>query len=122
MKKKKIAVIDDNDDVLFTIKYGFKQEDKSLEAHTFNDPLEFIKDAGKNKYDLILLDIMMPQKNGWDTFAEITRTKLNKKTPIIFLTAKTDKQSLILGSTVAREYITKPFEIKDLIFKVRKYL
>lgn len=119
----KIAVIDDNDDVLFTVRYGIGKSDKTLEIVTFNDPNKFLEDAKENKYDLILLDIMMPQKNGWDTFAEISTTdNKNKDTPIVFLTAKTDKQSQILGGSAAKDYIMKPFTIPDLIKKIKEHV
>lgn len=118
---KRIAVVDDNDDLLFTIKYGINKIDKTFEVVTFNDPNIFLKSLKKEKFDIILLDIMMPQKNGWDTYAEITKTK-NNKVPVLFLTAKTDKQSMILGSSGAKDYITKPIEIKDLLEKIKKNL
>lgn len=120
---KKIAVVDDNDDLLFTIKYGINNSDKTLEIITFNNPNSFIQEAKKTRFDLILLDIMMPKLNGWDTFAELKSAKSpNKNTPTLFLTAKTDNQSRRLGSIAADDYITKPFEISDLIKQIKAHL
>lgn len=120
---KKIAVVDDNDDLLFTIKYGVTNSDKSFDIITFNNPNDFIRESKKTKYDLILLDIMMPQLNGWDTFAEIKDKKNpNSKTPTIFLTAKTDNQSKRLGSIAADDYITKPFEVTELVKQIKAHL
>ncbi|MBR9690651.1 response regulator [Candidatus Woesearchaeota archaeon] len=119
---KRIAVVDDNDDLLFTVKFGLKNVDKSLKVETFNDPVKFLEVCQKEKFDLILLDIMMPQLDGWDTFVEITQSKVNKKTPIVFLTAKTDKQSVIIGMAGAKGYITKPFTVPDLLEQIEKYL
>ena len=120
--KRTVAAVDDNEDLLFTIKFGLSEYDKTIDVITFNNPEEFLKEANKTKFDLILLDIMMPQKNGWDTFAEITQSKKNGKTPIIFLTAKTDKQSQTLGSFGAKEFITKPFKIPELVNTIKKYV
>lgn len=120
---KKIAVIDDNDDVLFTIKYGATKVDTDIQIDTYNNPNDFIEESTKSKYDLILLDIMMPQKDGWDTFAEIkSGDSVNKDTPVIFLTAKTDNQSRKLGSLGASDYITKPFYVPDLLEKIKKFI
>ena len=120
---RKVAVIDDNDDLLFTVKLGLKKENKDVEVFTFNDPNEFLEVSKREKFDIIFLDIMMPQKNGWDTFVDITNNNsMNKNTPIIFLTAKTDEQSERVGSTAANAYMTKPFNISDLSDKINECL
>ena len=70
--------------------------------------------------DLILLDIMMPDMDGWETAAQI-RSKLKwKKIPIIFLTAKTDEVSRGLGNVVSEDYIEKPFDTFDLKKRIDK--
>ena len=123
MDMRKVAVIDDNDDLLFTVKLGLKKENKDVEVFTFNDPNEFLEVSKREKFDIIFLDIMMPQKNGWDTFVDITNNNsMNKNTPIIFLTAKTDEQSERFGSTAANAYMTKPFNISDLSNKINECL
>lgn len=118
---KKIAIVDDNEDLLFTIKYGISKEKTDLDIITFNTPDEFIEATKKQKFDLLILDIMMPGKNGWDTFSEIKEAgNMNNKTPLVFLTAKTDDQSKRLGMMGADGYLTKPFEIAELITKINE--
>jgi len=120
---KKIALIDDNQDMISTVTYSIEDIDKNLKIIGFTDPKKFAEDIMKNKYDLILLDIMMPKMNGWDLFSVIkTSENKNKNTPIIFLTAKVDEQSIKLGKYESDNYITKPFETKDLVKEIHKYL
>ena len=123
MKRKKIAIIDDNKDIISTVKYGIEDEDNSFEIFGFDKPENFSHETKNTKFDLILLDIMMPKINGWDLFSLIkNEDNKNKKTPILFLTAKTDDQSVVLGKFTSEDYITKPFEIKDLIKRINKHL
>lgn len=79
--------------------------------------------AFSNQFDLFLLDIMMP---GMDGFQLCDKLKSNKKTtdvPVIFLTAKTDPESIVLGFELgAQDYVTKPFNASELIARVRTQL
>ncbi len=74
-------------------------------------------------FDLILLDIMMPEMNGYDTCQKIRELESCKDTPIIFLTAKTDKESLVKGFEMGgQDYITKPFDVNELLARVKTQL
>jgi CheY-like chemotaxis protein len=72
--------------------------------------------------DLILLDIMMPGMNGWDVAAEIRKNPIWNKIPLVFLTAKTNSFSKTFGGIVSEDYITKPFEMKELKESIDKFL
>lgn len=121
--KKKIAIIDDNKDIISTVKYGIEEKNVDFEIIGFEYPLEFFEEAKKTKFDLILLDIMMPKLSGWDLFALLREEKnKNDKTPILFLTAKNDEQSVRLGKIASDAYITKPFEIDNLIKTIEMHL
>ena len=72
--------------------------------------------------NIILLDVMMPEINGWDVFAKLKEKPEWREIPIIFLTAKTDDYSKGFGKLTADDYITKPFEIRDLKERVDKVL
>ncbi|MBU8891352.1 MAG: response regulator transcription factor [Bacteroidales bacterium] len=75
----------------------------------------------KNKYDLCLLDVMMPKMDGFTLAREIR--KQNKKVPFIFLTAKSLKEDVIEGFTAgADDYMTKPFSMEELLFRIRAIL
>ena len=73
----------------------------------------------KNKYDLCVLDVMMPKKDGFTLAQEIRQA--NAEIPIIFLTAKTLKEDILEGFKIgADDYITKPFSMEELTFRIRQ--
>lgn len=117
--KKKILVVDDNPDIVLTIKFGLEELSENyeiIEASNGHECLDYLRNH--DAPDLILLDIMMPGLNGWDTAAEIKKRDDWKKIPLIFLTAKTDSFSRTFGSLVSGEYITKPFELEDILQRI----
>jgi len=72
-------------------------------------------------YDLCLLDVMMPEKDGFTLAKEIRQ--INSDIPIIFLTAKTLKQDVLEGFSIgADDYITKPFSMEELLFRIEAIL
>ncbi len=83
---------------------------------------ELALDGFKNsKYDLCILDVMMPKMDGFTLAREIR--KINSKVPFIFLTAKSLKDDVIEGFTVgADDYITKPFSMEELLFRIKAIL
>lgn len=75
----------------------------------------------KDKYDICVLDVMMPKKDGF-TLAQEIRT-VNSEVPIIFLTAKTIKEDILEGFKIgADDYITKPFSMEELVFRIEAIL
>lgn len=116
MKKTKslIMVVDDNPDLIFSVKEGLNSISKNYEivgAESGRKCLDMLK---RQKPDLIILDIMMPDMDGWDVCAKIKSDKKTEKIPIVFLTAKTDPISKGMGRLASADYIEKPFDIKDL--------
>ncbi|OGP91614.1 MAG: hypothetical protein A2031_08815 [Deltaproteobacteria bacterium RBG_19FT_COMBO_43_11] len=87
------------------------------------DGLQAIAMAHKEKPDLILLDIMMPVRSGISIFENLKSSTLTALTPVIFITGVADpevrQKALEMG---AADYIVKPFEVEDLLSKVRKAL
>lgn len=76
-----------------------------------------------NLFDLILLDIMMPGMDGYEVCKQIKESEKTKDIPIIFLTAKTDSESIVQGFEIgAIDYITKPFNKAELLARVRTHL
>jgi len=113
--KKKILIVDDNVDILFTIKKGLEHLDENYDVYLAQNEKKFFEQMeNKKKPDLILLDIMMPDINGWDLFAKIKENSNWNSIPIVFLTAKTDGYSIGFGKKNADAYLTKPFEIKTI--------
>ncbi|HOK50531.1 MAG TPA: response regulator, partial [Bacteroidales bacterium] len=79
--------------------------------------------VSKKNFDLILLDIMMPELSGYEVCEQIRKIKEYDDVPIIFLTAKTEKESVVYGFKVgAQDYITKPFDTAELLARVRTHL
>lgn len=107
-------VIDDNADLLYSVKKGLESLSKDYEVITADSGRKGIQLLEKTKPDLILLDIMMPDMDGWDTCAKIKDNKKTENIPIVFLTAKTDAVSKSMGGLASADYITKPFDMEDL--------
>ena len=75
----------------------------------------------KNKFDICVLDVMMPKKDGYTLASEIRAA--NADVPIIFLTAKTMKDDILEGFKIgADDYITKPFSMEELVFRIEAIL
>lgn len=82
---------------------------------------DWLKEALKNKYDIFILDVMLPLKDGFSIAKEIRENWI--KTPIIFLTAKEDLESKEKWFNVWwDDYLTKPFKLKELVLRIRSIL
>jgi len=120
---KKILIVDDNPDLLYVVKLGLERIDEKYKVSDVNGGKECFELLRKGDMpDIILLDIMMPEINGWNVFAKIKENPEWRDIPIVFLTAKTDDFSQGFGKKSAQDYITKPFEIDDLKQKIDKIL
>ncbi len=89
----KILIVDDNEDITFSIKKMLEKLDKNYSvdrAHSTDEGLEVVK---KDEYDIIIIDIMMPGKDGIIFSEQLKQDDKTKNIPIIFLTAKTDEQT-----------------------------
>ncbi len=76
---------------------------------------------GKNRYDLCLVDVMMPKKDGFSFVTDVRRT--NREVPLIFLTARALKEDRIKGFKVGcDDYITKPFSVEELLLRIEAVL
>ena len=119
---KNVLVVDDNPDVIFTVKSGLESLDNKFKIKGVNNGRKCLEFLQNEKPDLILLDIMMPEMSGWKTFDKIKENTDWKNIPIIFLTARTDRVAKNAGGFLGEDYIEKPFEIKDLIGRINKVL
>ncbi len=114
---KKILIADDEPDILEIISYNLQQE--GYEIVTAKNGNEALDKAIKLKPDLIILDIMMPGKNGMEVCNILRMQPAFNETLIIFLTALSDEGSEIKGlESGADDYITKPVSTKVLVSKV----
>jgi len=77
----------------------------------------------ENNFDLVLLDVMMPEMDGYEVCRQIKRTDIYNDVPVIFITAKTDEESLIEAFDAGgQDYISKPFNASELMARVRTHL
>ncbi len=121
MSQKKILVVDDEVDLVETIRFPLEMEGFNvLVSYNGEDALN---QARKEKPDLILLDLMLPKLDGYKVCRLLKFDERYKHIPILMLTAKTQEKDVLLGiETGADDYITKPFDIDKLIKKVKNFL
>jgi CheY-like chemotaxis protein len=113
---KSILYVDDKKDQIFFIKTAFEDlysdEYKIIPAESGKKCLELLD---KNIIpDLILLDIMMPEMDGWEVFDKLKANPKWKNIPIVILTARTDGFAEQTGEFIADDYIKKPIDVKEL--------
>ena len=121
--KKKVLIVDDEPDVAYVIREGFEDISAGYEIMDVTSGRECLDLLENGQIpDIILLDIMMPEMDGWDVFAKLKENPSWEKIPVVFLTAKTDSYSKGFGRIVAQDYIEKPFEIEDLKKRIDKVI
>ena len=86
----------------------------------FYEPLSMLKNIQLRKPDLILLDLMLPNMNGYEVIKFLKSKKDFERIPIIFVSAKSSENDIVKGLDLgANDYITKPFGIKELISRIK---
>lgn len=113
----RILAVDDDITTLELIKEVLSAHDFSVA--TFSNPVEALDRIGKEHYDLILSDYFMPQMDGSEFLNEVR--KISTHLPFIFLTSNTDtQQAIMLIKEGADDFINKPFEVSELVFRIRR--
>ncbi len=117
---KKILLVDDEPDIIEFLKYNLEQENfEVLVSYDGKDALKKLS----YKPDLIILDIMMPEMDGFEVSEQIKKNKEYNDIPIIFLTAKSSETDEIKGLDLgASDYIQKPISPKKLIARIKSNL
>jgi len=121
---KKIMIVDDEQDQIFSVKTSFEQlyanEYEIIPAESGKKCFELLE---KNLIpDLIILDIMMPEMDGWEVFDKLKANQSWKNIPIIFLTARSDGLAANAGSMIADDYIEKPIDVEELKSRIDNIL
>ncbi|MTI66279.1 MAG: response regulator transcription factor [Firmicutes bacterium] len=112
---KKILVVDDEKPIADILKYNLEKE--GYEIVTAFDGEEAVTKAYDSNPDLLLLDVMLPKKDGFQVLREIRQSL---QTPVLMLTAKEEEVDKVLGLELgADDYITKPFSMRELVARVK---
>lgn len=114
----KVLLIEDDADLSYTVAYALKKENLEIQvAESLAKAYESVK---QNKYDMILLDVMLPDGTGYEFCEAVRKTS---DVPIIFLTACDDEAKIVTGLDIGGDdYITKPFRIRELISRINAVL
>ncbi len=113
--KKKILLVEDDTNLGNLLQDAL--EDKNYEVTLKRNGEEGFTEFKANKFDICILDVMMPKKDGFTLASEIR--KMNSQVPIVFLTAKAMKEDTIQGLKLgADDYITKPFSMEELTLRM----
>ncbi len=114
----KLLLVEDNEMIVKGLVFSLKQNDFLVNvAYSYKEAIDLIK---QESYDLIILDITLPDGNGIDLGKYI---KENASTPLMFLTAKDEEDDVVLGLSLgAEDYIIKPFRTKELIARIQNIL
>lgn len=117
--KGKILLVEDSNNLRFVLRDYFEILD--YEVTDFGEGVAALKEFENNKFDICLLDIMMPDKDGFTLIQEIRKT--DSDIPVIFLTAKANKEDKIKGFKLGcDDYITKPFSTEELALRIEAIL
>ena len=116
---KNILMVEDDSTIAFAVKYAVEQEGFNL------DIAENLENARKivnsKEYDLILLDVMLPDGNGYEFLKQLREH--DEDTPVIFLTACDEEVNIVMGLDIGGDdYITKPFRVRELISRINAIL
>lgn len=114
---KKILIADDEHKIVMTLEYAFRKA--GYEIFIARDGTEVLEILKEQIPDLILLDIMMPNLDGYSTLSEIKKNEKYQNIKVIFLSAKTSEKDINKGLEMGADaYVTKPYSIKKLTEKV----
>jgi two-component system alkaline phosphatase synthesis response regulator PhoP/two-component system response regulator VicR len=118
MMGKKILIADDEGMIrkvlrMNLVKWGY-------EVREAVDGAQALEELSKNNYDLLICDVMMPNKNGWEVLKEVKSNPKMKDMPVIVLTAKNEDADMFKGYDLgATYYMTKPFTKAQLLFGLK---
>ncbi|MFP4523711.1 MAG: response regulator [Candidatus Woesearchaeota archaeon] len=117
-----IMIVDDNQDLLYTIEEALKERARDLTITTATTGKECLKKLEDTEPDIIILDIMMPDMNGWELSMKLKGHEKANNTPIIYLTGIDDQNCKRLGLTFGVDYLVKPFNADQLYEAITKNL
>ncbi|NHN25787.1 response regulator [Flavobacterium jejuense] len=118
---KKILLVDDEPNIIMSLEYTFKKN--NFEVYIARDGQEALDILENQIPDVIILDVMMPNVDGYATLEQIKKNEKLNQCKVIFLSAKNKESDIQKGLALgASDYITKPFSLKKLVDKVKGLL
>ncbi|MFH1854085.1 MAG: response regulator [Candidatus Omnitrophota bacterium] len=118
---KRILVVDDEPELTKIVQVRLAAN--GYEVVSAKNGIEALEKAKTERPNLILLDMMMPRMHGLDTLRRLKEKPETEPIPVIMLTAKDDKESILEAKSLgAKDYVTKPFNLEALLDAVRKHL
>ena len=121
MGKKKILVVDDSRTALFMVTTILRKE--RYELVTACDGEQALEMAASERPDLILMDVIMPRKTGFEACRELKRREDTKGIPVILVTTRGEGENVEAGfQSGCNDYVTKPINALELITKVRDHM
>ena len=118
---KTILVVDDEPNIVLSVEFLMKRE--GFEVKTAGDGHAAIEMLAQSRPDLVILDVMMPRKNGFEVCEEVRADPALRGLPILMLTAKGREAEMKKGLSLGADaYITKPFSTHELVAKVKELL
>lgn len=119
--KKKIYCVEDDETIQEMLIYALQTSD--FEAEGFESAKNFYQKIEENIPDLILLDIMLPDEDGFSILKKLKENPRTKKIPVILLTAKSSEYDKVMGLDIgADDYVTKPFGVLELLSRIKAVL
>ncbi len=119
--KKKVLIVDDEPNSVISLEFLMKRED--FEVFVATDGEAALAQIAAHDPDLILLDIMLPKKNGFEVCQELRADPARAGTKVIMLTAKGRDTEIAKGLALGADaYMTKPFSTRDLVARVKSLL
>ncbi|MBI2609383.1 MAG: response regulator [Deltaproteobacteria bacterium] len=121
MDKKKVLIIDDEQDLIDLL--TLRLENEGYEVSAALNGTEGLEKIKSEKPDIVLLDVMMPELNGYQVCRKLKQDDNLKDIPVVMLTAKAQESDKFWGMEIgADDYVTKPFEFSQLSEVIKKYL
>jgi two-component system phosphate regulon response regulator PhoB len=118
---KRIAIVEDEAELASLIEYNLGRQ--GLQTQVLNGSKGTLKSLETMRPDLIVLDVMLPEMDGFELCRLIRQSPTLGRTPVLFLTARTDEVDRVLGLEIGGDdYMTKPFSPRELIARVKAHL
>ena len=119
---KRIALVEDDADIAYTIRLNLRKE-KRYQVEHYVSGLAALAAMHEKPYDLVILDLNLPDIDGLALCRELRRADETRRIPIIMLTARVEERDKLLGFEIgADDYITKPFSMRELLARVHAHL